>query len=322
MHYTDLKSFCLFRSSPKHLAQLRFVIAAGISTAAGGGLGYKVVISSHLQPGGKGWLVLRVFRLQDGVACSIGGVIVFIYLISSPRNNEGLPSPRAQRKSITRLQLTIVLLSLFLMSHLPSSIMAIQDLTAIGPALTAAKVLLLLVVLSGILLAHVVYQRFFHPLAQVPGPFLASISRLWITRESYRGDYHRTLISLHNRHGRLVRIAPNELSVSDPTAIKTIYGAGSKFEKSKWYSVWQGHRKLDLFGERDEKIHGQQRRLVSRPYSMDSLKDLEPYVDNTVQAFLDAMSQRAGQVVDMGNWLQLFAFGKSISTSGSSHVTC
>ncbi|KAK0270305.1 hypothetical protein LTR54_017022 [Friedmanniomyces endolithicus] len=119
---------------------------------------------------------------------------------------------------------------------------------------------------------------------------------------------NRTMIDLHRELGTLVRTGPREVSVSDLTAIKQIYGAGSKFRKSDWYSVWQGHRKFDLFGERDEKIHGEQRRLVSRAYAMDSLKVLEQYVDHAVTVFLDNMSERQGQVIDMGNWVQLFAF--------------
>lgn len=35
------------------------------------------------------------------------------------------------------------------------------------------------VVLLGVLVSYIVYQRFFHPLASYPGPFLASITDLW-----------------------------------------------------------------------------------------------------------------------------------------------
>lgn len=117
------------------------------------------------------------------------------------------------------------------------------------------------------------------------------------------------MIALHEQHGALVRTGPNEVSVSDLNSIKTIYGAGTKFRKSDWYSVWQGHRKFDLFAERDEKIHGKQRSLISSAYSMTSLKDLEPYVDDCVRKFLTAMEVMQGQVIDMGKWAQLFAFG-------------
>lgn len=35
---------------------------------------------------------------------------------------------------------------------------------------------------------------------------------------------HRVMTELHNKHGKLVRIGPNEVSVSDLAAIKSIYG--------------------------------------------------------------------------------------------------
>ena len=81
--------------------------------------------------------------------------------------------------------------------------------------------------------------------------------------------------------------------------------------KSEWYSVFQGNRKFDLFAERDEQLHGIQRRLVSHTYAMESLKTLEPGVKDSVSLFLAKMKQLQGQAIDMGVWVQLFAFGWS-----------
>ena len=100
------------------------------------------------------------------------------------------------------------------------------------------------------------------------------------------------------------------MSVKCPTITDKIPGSGNKFRKSDWYSVWQGHRQFDLFGERDEHIHRAQRKLVSRIYSMDSMKEMEPYVDAAVAVFLSQLGKRVGQTIDMGRWVQLFAFGK------------
>ena len=36
---------------------------------------------------------------------------------------------------------------------------------------------------------------------------------------------HRTMIELHKRQGKLIRTGPNEISVSDLSAIQKIYGA-------------------------------------------------------------------------------------------------
>lgn len=165
-----------------------------------------------------------------------------------------------------------------------------------------------IVALCAIALAYTVLTD---PLRKIPGPLSARFSRLWMVQHSRRGDMHTTMIALHKKHGKLVRTAPNELSISDPAAIKTIYGAGSKFRKSDWYSVWQGHRKFDLFGERDEKIHGKQRRLVSNIYSLDQLKKMEPYIDSTLTLFLERLNEVGSKgAIDMGKWAQMFAFGR------------
>lgn len=103
--------------------------------------------------------------------------------------------------------------------------------------LTSPEFLLPLALIVSIL-SYVVYQHFLHPLASIPGPFWASLSRLWMTKHAWDGDMNVTMIALHDKHGRLVRTGPWEVSVSDPGAIKTIYGAGTRFRKSDWYSVW------------------------------------------------------------------------------------
>lgn len=95
-------------------------------------------------------------------------------------------------------------------------------------------------------LFYTIYQRTLHPLASVPGPFWASLSRLWMVKTARDGAMNLTMIELHARNGSLVRTGPNEVSISDLSAIKQIYGAGTRFRKSLWYSVWQGHR---VFGE-------------------------------------------------------------------------
>lgn len=51
---------------------------------------------------------------------------------------------------------------------------------------------------------------------------------------------------------------------------------------------------------------------------MDALKDLEQYVDESIKVFMQNMSDRVGKVLDMGNWVQLFAFGCFSTTDETS----
>ncbi|KAL7950691.1 cytochrome P450 [Trichoderma barbatum] len=157
---------------------------------------------------------------------------------------------------------------------------------------------------------YIVYQCFFSPIASFPGPFSAKLTKGWRAYTTYRGQWHRELIELHRRYGNVVRIGPNELSVGNPEAFRTIYRASGAFAKSASYSVLQGSRPFDLTGERNEKIHSAQRRLVARPYSMESVAHLEPQVSRLIDDLLikfDAFAT-SPHPIDIGHWFQLFAF--------------
>jgi len=78
---------------------------------------------------------------------------------------------------------------------------------------------------------YVVYSVFFHPLRRVPGPFLARFSDLWRNIRYFRGSWLDDVVSLHERYGPVVRIAPNEISFVDGEALKQLYGHGKPSQK-------------------------------------------------------------------------------------------
>lgn len=57
--------------------------------------------------------------------------------------------------------------------------------------------------LAGYVVYTVVYNRFFHPLAKVPGPFLASVTFLY--QSYYNGRYYRQIEKLHERYGLVAK---------------------------------------------------------------------------------------------------------------------
>jgi hypothetical protein len=83
----------------------------------------------------------------------------------------------------------------------------------------------------------ILYALFFHPLARIPGPFLARVSEIWKLQRAIKGTLHRDLLTGHQKYGRVFRIAPNEVSIADPESIKVIYALNSGFNKvSKFLS--------------------------------------------------------------------------------------
>lgn len=81
-----------------------------------------------------------------------------------------------------------------------------------------------------LIIGSILYNRFFHSLARFPGPFAASFSNIWKTYYAAIGDYEHVLLALHREHGRIIRIGPNHINVSDASAVKTIYGSGRQFK--------------------------------------------------------------------------------------------
>jgi hypothetical protein len=82
-----------------------------------------------------------------------------------------------------------------------------------------------LVVAALLLLNVAAYRFFFSPISDVPGPFGASVTRLWHVFHIFKGDNNLQAIALHEKHGHFVRIAPDEVSVSHPDGPRLILQA-------------------------------------------------------------------------------------------------
>ncbi|KAF3012828.1 hypothetical protein E8E14_009139 [Neopestalotiopsis sp. 37M] len=148
-------------------------------------------------------------------------------------------------------------------------------------------------------------------------PLLASISNIPRLLWARSGAAHLKHIDLHQKYGKLVRLGPNSISIGDATEVLQIYGTtGPNFGKSDFYQALQpmigGQRIHGLFHTQDESLHRAMKRPIAAMYSMSNLVEFEPHVDTTIKFFLqrvDEMTARVGGgAIDLGTWLQLFAF--------------
>jgi len=57
------------------------------------------------------------------------------------------------------------------------------------------------VLIATIIVLTVCHRRFFSPISSIPGPFLASITRLWHLRQVSSGKQNLKLIEQHDKHG-------------------------------------------------------------------------------------------------------------------------
>lgn len=90
-----------------------------------------------------------------------------------------------------------------------------------GPlALASGAAVLFLVYL----VCHGVYNVYFHPLHEFPGPWLDRAFVLPSVIRVGRGYMHHDLLAMHKKYGPVVRISPTQLAFFHPDSWRDIYG--------------------------------------------------------------------------------------------------
>lgn len=88
------------------------------------------------------------------------------------------------------------------------------------------------------LLINAISIKYQKGLRSVPGPWLAGFSNVWRFAVVWKRDMPASSILLHEKHGSLVRMGPNHVSVADPEALKIIYGSDSRYQKVLQPVLW------------------------------------------------------------------------------------
>jgi hypothetical protein len=86
-------------------------------------------------------------------------------------------------------------------------------------------------------LFRTLYDAYATPLRDVPGPWLAKFTRLWLFQAIRSREYQKINIELHQKHGPIVRLAPNEYSIDDPEAASIIYRTKDQLVKVEPASI-------------------------------------------------------------------------------------
>lgn len=119
-------------------------------------------------------------------------------------------------------------------------------------------------------------------------------------------------MELHERHGPIVRVGPNELSYSDPEAWDDIYGRripGKRKENSKpeWYTGPSDH---DISGS-SLGDHGRMRRLLNPGFTQGATYKHEPLIKQQVDILIQRLHEQAQGInaeVDLLKWFTFCTF--------------
>ncbi|KUJ08225.1 putative benzoate 4-monooxygenase cytochrome P450 [Mollisia scopiformis] len=127
-----------------------------------------------------------------------------------------------------------------------------------------------LFILAALLFAYFTVKNIFR-VRGVPGPKLYALTKWRLAYDDWTGTRTRTIDQLHKRYGPAIRIGPNELSFNSLTALKTIYGAGSGFERTTFYRMFDVYGHQNLFTYAGVKEHAERKKLLNHAYSKSSI---------------------------------------------------
>lgn len=118
-----------------------------------------------------------------------------------------------------------------------------------------------------ILYQYLVQPLFFSQLSRIPGPRLYALTKWRLAWDDWTGQRTRTIHAHHMRYGPIVRIGPNEVHFCSLSALRSIYGAGSGFERTSFYHMFDAYGKKNLSTFASVADHARRKRLVAHAYS-------------------------------------------------------
>lgn len=159
-----------------------------------------------------------------------------------------------------------------------------QLFTEFGKVLASHCIMSFLVATFLGLVTKGIYNRYCHPLSKFPGPFWGSCTDLYLvfiigSIPTYGYELHEKYGTISNEKknisspltsfvilifgisGRIVRLAPNLLSFSDPELLPVIYHR--RADKTPLYSSWLFDNAISMFQTLPHDLHAQKKRGIS-----------------------------------------------------------
>ncbi|KAI5781169.1 putative benzoate 4-monooxygenase cytochrome P450 [Geopyxis carbonaria] len=165
--------------------------------------------------------------------------------------------------------------------------------------------LLLTVVILAI--TFLVYHHLTHPLRSIPGPLTHVLSPLPSALRLVSGGFATHLKALHRRHGPIVRLSPNQVSFTSPSALAPIYTQHGGFPKSSHYTIFDFGPHATLFSTLSLPARAARARAVAPLFASSALRRAEPGIARCVTALILRLRARAGQRINLYEFARAYA---------------
>lgn len=162
---------------------------------------------------------------------------------------------------------------------------------------------------------QVTYKTYFGRLSKIPGPRIWAATRLPYVYYLCKGRLVHRIRDLHEQYGPWVRIAPDEVSFSDPRAWAEIYSSANGRPAFPKHPIWHQSRP----GEEStimtalEPDHARMRLSLSKAFSDSELRLQEPLVISHSDILVRKLRQlcshtQSAATIDLVAWVNYVVF--------------
>ena len=149
------------------------------------------------------------------------------------------------------------------------------------------------------------------PLAKIPGPRLAGLTSWY---EIYYdiiqpGQYVWKIKDMHEKYGPIVRVAPSEIHIADPTFLDEIYAGASRSRYKYEFQLRTLPVPMSMGAARTHDLHRKRREALNPFFSKKSVVNLQSMVQTKVRQLAKVFEEhrKSGTVANLSNIYYAFA---------------
>lgn len=149
-----------------------------------------------------------------------------------------------------------------------------------------------------------------YKLRHIPGPFTTSFSNIWAAWAAYTGRVHLIIDAEQKKYGKVFRLGPDGVVISDPESIYQIQKHRSPYTRGQWYSGNRiDYRGDSLFTELDNTVHGKRKAILTTGFSGKNVPLLEAKIDKWTAALVASIRAKVAKgdtTIDIGILISYF----------------
>ncbi|KAK4141804.1 cytochrome P450 [Dichotomopilus funicola] len=161
--------------------------------------------------------------------------------------------------------------------------------------------------------ARCIYLLFFHPLRHIPGPKLVAVTE-WV--EIYYqcfkgpgGQFFKEYTKWHDKYGPIIRIAPNEVHIRDPTFYDVLYSQSRHVDKLK-HLADRFNNEMSGFATPEHNVHRMRRSAINPFFSKRRIAQYSPNIQRRMDTLIDRVKAEYvgnGRILNLSDMWAAFA---------------